>query len=68
MVDRFGQKKSDAEIPMKENRKPSRVRSPATTRGRAVGEACSYHFEYGKASKVFCRKGTRQKFWSVTRP
>ena len=39
MVARFGQKKSEAEMPRVENRKISQIISPAKTKGRAVGDA-----------------------------
>lgn len=38
MVDRFGQKKSEAEIPMKENRKARMRRYPIAMNGRAAAE------------------------------
>ena len=42
IVERFGQKKSDAEIPMKEKRKQRMTKRAETTKGFAAGEAESY--------------------------
>jgi hypothetical protein len=43
MVDRFGQKKSEAQIPMKEKRNPKATTRPIAIKGLAVGEALKYH-------------------------
>ncbi len=43
IVERFGQKKSDAQIPIKEKRKPRTAAMPNRTKGLAAGVAERYH-------------------------
>ena len=43
MEDKLGQKKSEAVMPMNENKKPRTPRRPAIRKGLALSDACSYH-------------------------
>lgn len=51
MVDKLGQKKSEAEIPMKEKRKARRTRIPRATNGRRKGGAERYQSSYGREKR-----------------